>query len=229
MSDKPQIILDPGHGGHDSGAVGPTGLKEKDVVLSVARRLEKLLAPHMDVRKTRSTDRFLELHERAALANKLGCQLFLSIHCNSGPPGQGDGFEVFTTPGETPADRFATALFIQYGRRFPGKRKRVDDRDGDPDKEASFAVLRLSNMPACLMELEFIHTVEGERWLREEANHDRMAEALADGIFEHLGLQEIEKARHPLIAVTAVPAQPVVTRTQRIRELAQEILTLTKE
>ncbi len=183
---KPSICIDAGHGGRDPGALGPTGLRESEVALSVALLLgARLEAAGWDVTYTRKDDRFLELHERAAIANKAGVDLFLSIHCNSAA-NPASGFEVFTTPGFTGSDPFATELFLGYAEGFPEKRKRMDDRDGDPDKEASLAVLRLTSMPAALFELEFIHTPEGEAFLRDKRNHVRMATALAAATASYL-------------------------------------------
>ena len=79
-----RIMLDPGHGGHDPGAIGPGGVREKDVVLDVARRLrEKLVARGLDVQMTRDDDTFIPLTGRARLANERRADLFLSLHANS--------------------------------------------------------------------------------------------------------------------------------------------------
>ena len=176
---KPKIMIDAGHGGHDSGAVGPNGLREKDVALAVAMLLGAQLVGDFEVNYTRRDDTFIELHRRAMIVNDWQADVFLSIHCNSGPPGQGSGFEVFTSIGQTPSDRFATDLFDAFGAEFPTKARRVDMRDGDPDKEAGFAVIRLTHMRAALMELEFIHTTAGENWLRSQTNQMACARALA--------------------------------------------------
>ena len=79
------VVLDPGHGGKDPGAIGATS-KEKDVVLSVAKKLgQKINANHSDVNVvyTRTTDKFIPLDERPRIANKANAQLFISLHCNA--------------------------------------------------------------------------------------------------------------------------------------------------
>ena len=96
---------------------------------------------------------------------------------------------MFTTLGDTQADDFATELFRSYGRTFPGKRRRMDMRDGDPDKESNFAVLRATHMMAVLFELEFIHTTAGETWLANPANQAAAAKALAAGVRKHFWIQ----------------------------------------
>ncbi|GBD92945.1 N-acetylmuramoyl-L-alanine amidase AmiC precursor [bacterium BMS3Abin05] len=103
-----KIIIDPGHGGKDPGAIGPTGLKEKDVVLDIGRRLRDLLRKklHVKVLMTRSTDRFVELRERSAFANRNGGKLFISIHANSNPRRSVRGFTTYCLgPARSDEDR----------------------------------------------------------------------------------------------------------------------------
>ena len=91
------IMIDPGHGGHDTGTIGPTGLEEKNVVLDIALRLRKLLETQTDsqVVMTRSTDKFIPLEERTAIANEKGADLFISIHANSSPDPKVRGIETY--------------------------------------------------------------------------------------------------------------------------------------
>ena len=95
------IVIDPGHGGHDPGAIGPSGLKEKDVVLRIAKRLRaKLLAEGNsfgieNVYLTRSTDRFIPLEERTAIAKKKKADIFISIHCNAARTNKAHGIETY--------------------------------------------------------------------------------------------------------------------------------------
>jgi len=185
---RPVIVLDAGHGGHDSGALGPRGLRESDVALAVVLMMGALLAPHATVIYTRKTDVFIELAGRATIANDAQADAFLSVHCNSGPVGQGDGFEVFTTPGETSSDKLAIDLFTAYASAFPHKRKRMDISDADEDKEANFTVLTRTHARAALFELEFIHTGSGESWLGDRANHSKAADALVYGLMKHFGI-----------------------------------------
>jgi N-acetylmuramoyl-L-alanine amidase len=90
------VVLDPGHGGNDSGAVGPGGLREKDVALSVALTLKGLLEKQgVKVIMTRSDDRFIPLLDRSAVANRSGADAFLSIHCNAARDRSAAGAETF--------------------------------------------------------------------------------------------------------------------------------------
>ena len=102
------IILDPGHGGKDPGTIGYGGLKEKDVVLDIAKRLKKLLRRRLKVKvyMTRESDKFVGLRERSAFANKHGGKLFVSIHANSNPTGTAYGVETYCLgTARTEADR----------------------------------------------------------------------------------------------------------------------------
>lgn len=80
-----KVVIDAGHGGHDTGSIGPSGLLEKDVVLDVSQRLAKLIRTRLgsEVLLTREDDKFLDLSVRNAVANKAGADLFISVHANS--------------------------------------------------------------------------------------------------------------------------------------------------
>jgi N-acetylmuramoyl-L-alanine amidase len=79
-----RVVLDPGHGGRDNGAIGPAGVKEKDVTLDIAHRVAPVLAAQgVQVVLTRDDDRYVSLEERTARANAFGADLFLSVHCNA--------------------------------------------------------------------------------------------------------------------------------------------------
>jgi N-acetylmuramoyl-L-alanine amidase len=166
------------------------------VALTVALLLGAILNERFDVIYTRRDDTFVSLERRAMIANDAGADALISLHCNSGPTGQGDGFEVFTSPGETPSDKLAVDLFTAYAAYFPHLRKRMDLSDGDVDKEANFTVLTRSRCRAVLFELEFIHTPVGVHFLTHPANQARMAEALATGTMRHFqaGSDETAKA-----------------------------------
>ncbi len=89
------VVLDPGHGGHDTGAVGPAGLMEKDVVLDLALRLRRLLTQRLGIRviMTRTEDVFIPLQERTAIANRAQADFFISLHVNAAPKRGAEGFE----------------------------------------------------------------------------------------------------------------------------------------
>ena len=92
-----KIVIDPGHGGHDTGTIGPEGLQEKDLVLEVGRRLGKLLETRLgaDVVYTRKNDTFIPLETRTAIANQQRADLFISIHANSSHDSAARGVETY--------------------------------------------------------------------------------------------------------------------------------------
>ncbi len=97
VSARKRIVIDPGHGGHDPGAVGPKKLYEKDVVLDVALKLKKVLSqdPNIEVFLTRDKDVFIRLEERTAIANSKNADLFVSVHANASPNRTAKGIETY--------------------------------------------------------------------------------------------------------------------------------------
>ena len=94
---KKRIVIDPGHGGHDPGAIGPNKLLEKDVVLDIALRLKEILSrdPNLEVYITRDRDKYLKLDERTAIANSRNADLFVSIHANASTRRSARGIETY--------------------------------------------------------------------------------------------------------------------------------------
>ncbi len=104
------VMLDPGHGGKDPGATGPTGLQEKDVVLAIGRMVREKLSrfPEYDIRMTRETDVFIPLEERTAMANQAGAGIFVSLHINASRNRRAEGISTYVLSRAT--DREALEL-----------------------------------------------------------------------------------------------------------------------
>jgi N-acetylmuramoyl-L-alanine amidase len=93
-----RIVIDAGHGGHDTGTIGPNGLMEKDLCLDVALRLGKMIEEHLpgtEVIYTRDDDTFIPLEQRTSIANQAKADLFISIHANSSPDSNARGVETY--------------------------------------------------------------------------------------------------------------------------------------
>ena len=173
-----KICVDPGHGGRDPGAIGfdPFYVEEKTVNLSVALRLEAELESrgHWTV-MTRRKDRSLGLSARAGFANRLGADLFVSIHSNAALSAEVEGMEVFHFPGSTAGRRAATEVLGSMQTAFPDHRSRGI-------KEANLAVLRLTEMPAILVETEFLTNPAQLLFLTDPVHQDEIAAAIGAGV-----------------------------------------------
>ncbi|CAO3437178.1 N-acetylmuramoyl-L-alanine amidase family protein [Azospirillum doebereinerae] len=129
------VMLDPGHGGADPGAIGTLGTREKDVTLDIARAVARTLRDRhrVNARLTRDDDRFLALEDRVALTRKAGADLFVSIHADSAPSAQARGLSAYTLSDKA-SDAFSSRLAQQEnqadrygGLEIKGATKAVKD------------------------------------------------------------------------------------------------------
>jgi len=178
-------MYDPGHGGKDPGAVGPTGLREADVTLAIAFQAEVAdeLAGRGCAYLTRLSDHFISPAGRVECANDLNSDCFISIHANA--PSSADpkghlarGFEVYHFPGSAEGKRLAEAIRDVVKARFPELRMRGDN---DGVKTARFTVLAKTKMPAVLVECAFISNADEEKLLADPCWQLKMGRAIADG------------------------------------------------
>ncbi len=172
-----KVCLDPGHGGEDPGAVGPTGLKEKDVNLKVAQKLKVLLEGEgASVLLTRSDDRYVSLSERCRIANSWNADVFISIHHNSVADPSVNGTETLISPAASEqARQLANSIQAELVAELKLPNRGV--------KERSLVVLNNTAMPAVLTEASFISNPEEEKRLRDDAYLEREARAIFRGIF----------------------------------------------
>lgn len=181
MSKK--IFIDPGHGGQDPGAIGAKS-KEAENVIKVALALEKkLIVQGYEVRLSRRTDTYLSLTQRAQLANAWGADVFMSLHDNSAVNKTATGFETFIFNGSVSANTVKLqkslheAIIKGIGLRDRGM------------KRANFAVIRLTNMPAVLIEYGFISNLEDEKIIAFEI--EKQAQLTFEGINNYFGVTTI--------------------------------------
>ncbi|WP_448580044.1 N-acetylmuramoyl-L-alanine amidase [Thermaurantiacus sp.] len=129
---KPVVVLDPGHGGRDVGAIGVNGQLEKDVTLAIARAAARILerGGKVEVRLTRTDDRYLTLGERVQLARGWNAALFISIHADSAPNVQARGASVYTL-SETASDREAARLAAKENRADAIAGRDLSTEDGE--------------------------------------------------------------------------------------------------
>lgn len=197
------VVLDPGHGGADSGARGKgrRGIEEKYAALDIARRVRThLTAAGLKVYMTRENDRFIELEERARKAKRLGADLFVSIHLNSAGNSSAVGTETFvmTSAGyastvggsrspETPGNKFdAENMLLGFHlQRSIIRNVKPIDRGL---KHARFIVLRNAPCPAALVECGFLSNPQEERKFTDEAYREQIAQGIVKGILVYVGL-----------------------------------------
>lgn len=206
------VLLDPGHGGHDRGAVNPFGA-EKSYNLAIASEVQRRLrGAGLRAELTRGTDRFIPLEMRPAMARQLGAgTVFVSIHCNasSSYPSAATGFEIFTmTPRGAPNshDSFLTrrSFSAETGHAFDHASQalaasiyhamlgRVPLFDRGM-KRARFAVLRRAITPAVLVECGFVTNPRDARFLDDARWRARLADSIARGIIEYCNLTRAKR------------------------------------
>ncbi len=138
-----KIVIDAGHGGGDPGAIGRTGVREKDITLDIAKRLSNLLKSEgFSVVMTRSTDRFVPLPSRVDIANRSGADLFLSIHANANRVKSLSGFEAYyVSPSVDDSRRALSAA-----------------KDAVLDLDSSYFASRSLNLKATLWDMIYTHS-----------------------------------------------------------------------
>ena len=187
-----KIAIDPGHGGSDSGAIGPTGIMEKSVTMRVSRELKRLLeAEGATVILTRTGDTEVsskgasatsveELQARCDVANEAKADIFLSIHADAFTNREVKGTTAYyyvngTKQSKRLADNVRTALIDAIGTLDRGT------------QTCNFYVVKHTDMPAILVEISFISNPDEEQMMNSEAGVKRIAQGIADGIADYFG------------------------------------------
>lgn len=178
-----KIVLDAGHGGTDSGAVG-NGLREKDLTLNIVKKIGDMLKDYegVEIIYTRTDDRFIELSERAAIANRAKADFFLSVHINAGG---GTGFESYIYNGNVGSATIAYQNVIHA--EIMKAIGNVTDRG---KKRANYAVLRETKMPALLTENLFIDNANDAAKLKSDQFLQQIAYGHVQGIVKAFGLKK---------------------------------------
>ena len=186
------IAIDPGHGGSDSGAIGPTGIMEKSVTLRVSRELKRLLeAEGARVVLTRTGDTEVspkgarataveELEARCDVANRAKADIFLSIHADAFTNREVKGTTAYyytkgTKQSKRLADSVRTALIDAIGTVDRGT------------QTSNFYVVKNTDMPAILVEISFISNPDEEKMMNSDAGIKKIAQGIADGVADYFG------------------------------------------
>jgi N-acetylmuramoyl-L-alanine amidase len=183
------ICIDPGHGGSDSGAVGPTGLTEKSVDLDIALRLKnKLVGSGYKVIMTRSTDITKSMDERIAFANTGKADIFISVHNNSFVTPSANGTETYyCTTSPAPSASLASKLQKRVVEQIKAYDRGV--------KSANFYVLKNTKMTSALVEGVFISNPAEEQKLKDGGFRDKIATGIFNGIVDFAGKAEISQLK----------------------------------
>ncbi|MEM8778157.1 MAG: N-acetylmuramoyl-L-alanine amidase [Cyanobacteria bacterium P01_G01_bin.49] len=171
------VVVDPGHGGKDPGAIGIGGLQEKNVILPISIDISEILKQQgVEVMLTRNADYFVSLQGRTAIANRAGADIFVSVHANAVGGGRTNvnGMEVFYAGNRDLAEAIHRSILRTVN---------VGDRGV---KQARFYVLRHTRMPAALVEVGFVTGAVDNPRLRDPAYRRQMAQAIAQGILDYI-------------------------------------------
>jgi N-acetylmuramoyl-L-alanine amidase len=186
------IVIDPGHGGSDSGAIGPTGVMEKSITLRVGNELRRLLTQEgAAVYMTRSTDKEVspkrskatdieELQARCDVANQKNADIFVSIHMDSFTNDAAKGttgyyYSLGNKRSRILADKIRAGVIDQLGTQSRGT------------QSSNFYVVKHTDMPATLVELAFISNKNEEQLMNSEDGIKKAAQGIADGIADYFG------------------------------------------
>ena len=192
------VVIDPGHGGNDEGARSH-GLKEKDLTLDVALRVEKLLGTfNLPTVLTRRDDTYVPLSERAAIANKIDNAIFLSLHFNHSRDSSATGVETFYATEKVPPESAWTWIgFFSKPEPPPGDNGEDlagyiqtslvtrTDAANRGIKARELYVVRHTRCPAVLIEGGFLNNPLDARLIGNAEYRDRLAQAIAEGVMTY--------------------------------------------
>ncbi|QGH36182.1 N-acetylmuramoyl-L-alanine amidase [Gracilibacillus salitolerans] len=178
--EKYKVVIDPGHGGEDPGAIGVSGSYEKDFTLSLAKKISILLEdePKLEVYMTREEDVFLsaETRERPNYANDIEADLYISLHANT-----------FTDPSVSGTESF---YYHKNSKRLANIiHRHVSETTGFRNrgvKKENYFVLKDTTMPAVLLEIGYITNPEEEQTMLTDDFQQSLAEAIKNGVNEYL-------------------------------------------
>lgn len=198
------VVIDPGHGGKDSGAIGSNKVYEKNVVLDISIRVQRLLEEKMiKVRMTRTGDTYPTLQQRSDYATQVGADLFVSVHADGAGDSSANGVETFISTasgyessnhygqgGDTSTqknNRFDAANAV-LGFSLQSNHVKASQRSDRGLRRARFAVLKNAPCPAALVECGFLTNPAEENLLNSSSYRDNVARGIANGILGYFTL-----------------------------------------
>jgi N-acetylmuramoyl-L-alanine amidase len=194
------IVIDPGHGGEDPGALGSTDVHEKDIVLEVSKRLAEILRQAgAEVLLTREGDRDLsdpslpslykakvqDLTRRVEMANNRRADLFISIHVNSFPDRRENGPQTFSQPGSEEGKKLADAIQKELNKFL--------ENPGREAKQVDYFANRMARMPSVIVEIGFISNPQEEKLMLDPLYQKKIAWTIYAGITRYLAQSKAAK------------------------------------
>lgn len=188
------VILDPAHGSDVKGKRSPDGTHLEYIwSREICKKLkDRLILNDFRVKYTNETENEIGLSKRKEIANNIKSspgeyKFLVSLHNNATGDGtqwlNAKGFEIYTSKGQTISDKFATIIFNNLKKDFPGINARADYIDGDPDKESNFTVL-MGNYYAVLIEWLFQDNKEEVILLKDKTINSRLVDSLVNSLIE---------------------------------------------
>jgi N-acetylmuramoyl-L-alanine amidase len=181
-----RLVIDLGHGGYDPGAIGLNKTHEADVVLAIGKELNELLKGYkLEIKFTRLSNVYLSLSERAKIANDFKADYFLSIHINSASDKSVRGVEVWQYSNKNDRlNKFSNGLCTDISKIFNVRNRGVK-------LSQKLSVLKNTNMPAALIEVDFISNVNAEKDLNVSSNIKAVALAIRDNLLDLFELESV--------------------------------------
>ena len=188
------VMLDPGHGGYDPGAITPQGVYEKSINLQIAQKVKEMLGPSgIDVFLTREEDidyapdgakgkntkKQIDLNRRIDIANEAKANIFVSLHVNATATGQNSGAETFYHYKSESGKRLAV-LIQQELIKIPGMNRRIA-------KPGDFYVIKNTSMPAVIVEVGYLSSTKEQKKLQQSWYQEQLSRAIAKGIANYFG------------------------------------------
>jgi N-acetylmuramoyl-L-alanine amidase len=194
------VMLDPGHGGYDPGAITKQGVYEKSINLQVAQKVKEMLSPsgikvfltreedidHVpDGVRGKSTKKQIDLNRRIELANEANADIFVSLHVNATVTGKQSGSETFYHYQSESGKKLAE-LIQQELIKIPGMNRRIA-------KPGDFYIIKNTSMPAVIVEVGYLSSVKEQEKLQQSWYQDQLARAIAKGIANYFALPKEPK------------------------------------
>ncbi|HOO90976.1 MAG TPA: N-acetylmuramoyl-L-alanine amidase [Syntrophales bacterium] len=195
------LVVDPGHGGSDTGVALSRSVDEKDVTLNIARHIKKKLSGvnGIDIRLTRLDDRDVSIEDRKKIVEKLNADLFISLHVNAGFGQNAEGYEIYSSSLIVPSAKESNSKEIvenmeqtaylndsvRFGQIVQKNIRKIFPRKGRGLRDAPIFILKSLKTPAILMEIGFATNVNDKKLLRDEKMQEDIADVLTKSVQEY--------------------------------------------